>query len=94
VSENVPSRPSAYIDEALDNLSQFRVVGIVENLEHWSDRMDQCFDASLDIGKSNVSPKADVSEKIRSDAKVMKRIAELCKYDLEIYRRYAEQDGA
>ncbi|MFC1883510.1 hypothetical protein ACFL2O_01960 [Thermodesulfobacteriota bacterium] len=94
VPENVPAQPSAYIDEALDNLSQFKVVGIVENLEHWRDRMNQCFNVSLDIGKANVSPKADIADNIRSDANLMGRVAEICKYDLEIYRRYIEQDSA
>ncbi|MBN2322078.1 MAG: sulfotransferase family 2 domain-containing protein [Acidobacteria bacterium] len=92
--KNIPAQPYTYIYEALDNLSQFKVVGIVENLEQWKDRMNQCFNVSLDIGKSNVSPKDDVSGDIRSDARLMKRITELCQYDLEIYKRFVEQNSS
>lgn len=92
-SGDVHVNPSIYVDEALDNLSRFSVVGILDNLDEWVFRMNRCFGVSLDIPKVNVSPKNDVAGYIRSDAKVIKKIEKLCKYDLDLYHRYIERDG-
>ena len=83
--------PSVYIDEALGNLSRFSVVGTMENLDLWVARVNRCFGVSLNVPKRNVSPKSQKSAEIRSNPKVMKKIEELCRYDLEFYDRYLDQ---
>ena len=82
---------SIYIEEALENLSRFSVVGTLENLDVWVARVNRCFDISLNVPKLNVSPKSQKAEEIRSDPKVMKKIEELCRYDLEFYYRYLDE---
>ncbi len=80
-----------YIEEALGNLARFSVVGTLDNLETWVSRMNDHFGIALDIPKVNSSPKNERAEEIRSDASLMKRIEEACKYDLELYDRYLER---
>ena len=87
------TNPYDYVDEALENLSHFSVVGTLESLDIWEARMNQRYGVTLDIPKMNVSPRSQEAEKIKSNAKLMEKIQELCKYDMEIYRKYLELAG-
>lgn len=83
----------SHIEEALENLSQFTLVGTMDNLDIWTNQLKTRFSLKIDLPNINKSPKNQVAEQIRSDAQTMRKIQNLCKHDLEIYDKFTQKHG-
>lgn len=80
-----------YVDEAMENLSRFALVGTVENLDGWRRSFHETFGKEISILRKNISPNMDAADKIRSNDALIKRIEEVCEPDLRLYRRVVEK---
>jgi len=76
-----------YVEQAIETLSRFRLVGTVEKFDGWIAGFRDAFGPTLKIERRNVSPRSEVIERIRADDGLMKRIRAVCAPDLEVYRR-------
>lgn len=85
--------PGTYVDQALENLSQFAIVGKMENLDTWTTEITNKFSLKIEIPTINKSPRNQAVEQVRSDPAVMRKIENLCKYDLELYNEFTERYG-
>jgi hypothetical protein len=76
-----------YIDEAVENLSRFSVVGTIERLDHWRGLCESFFGTKMNIPVKNESPNQNAANNIRSNQQVMSKIEQLCGEDMQIYHR-------
>jgi hypothetical protein len=79
-----------FIDEAVENLGCFSVVGTLEKLDEWRQSFKSHFGKNIRIPKKNVSPNADVIEEIRYNDSLIKKIELICEPDLRVYQRVVE----
>jgi hypothetical protein len=79
-----------FIDEAVENLRRFSVIGTIEDIERWRESFNKRFNTDLSIPRINTSPRVGVADRIRSDDSIMKKIEELCEPDLRVYQRIVE----
>jgi hypothetical protein len=80
-----------FINEAIENLRRFRVIGSVETLDNWCDSFEKYFKKKISVPHRNASPKIKVADKIRSDDSIIKKIEKLCEPDLYIYQQIVRQ---
>jgi hypothetical protein len=85
--------PKVYIDEAIENLKRFSVIGTVERFDEWCKSFETVFGRKLTIPRINASPKKEVSEQIKNDAFVMDKVASLCDSDMQIYKYFCEHNA-
>jgi hypothetical protein len=94
IPEDLPEDPGAFVDQAVENLSRFAVVGCVEDMDGFNRAFRNRFGAILSIPRRNVTPDRSMKDRIRGDAASMDRIRQLCAGDSEIYRRALADSGA
>ncbi|SHG25626.1 Sulfotransferase family protein [Microbulbifer donghaiensis] len=92
-SLNFRSSPRDHIDEALENLSRFAIVGTMENLDTWADELMKKFSFEIKLPSINKSPSNQAVEQIRSNPAVMRKIEDLCRHDLELYDKFTAKHG-
>lgn len=83
-------RKSENIERALENLSKFRVVGLLENITAFEAKVQSVYGIGLKIGKMKKSP---ITSEKRGDAlspDLLSEIREICSPDLELYQRCQE----
>lgn len=83
-----------FVNEAIANLRQFRVVGTIERIEFWRQTFRQVFKRDITIPKVNTSPKPGIAEEISSNEALISQIRQLCEPDIRIYQNIVEQVGA
>ena len=76
-----------YIDEAVDNLNRFAIVGIAEDLETFIAKFENVFGKKLKIAQKNIGPKNNMKNQITENKALMKKIEKLCEADTIIYQR-------
>ncbi|WP_444925347.1 sulfotransferase family 2 domain-containing protein [Microbulbifer sp. TRSA002] len=86
--------PSEHIAEALDNLQQFSIVGTTGHLDLLTQQIEEDFDIQLNIPEINKNPNNKLAQEIKSDLNTIKKIEDICKYDIEIFERFTEKHGA
>lgn len=91
IPEEFVGNMQPYINEALDNLSRFPVVGIYEDMENFVGQFELAFGKRLRIQQINVSPKSELKQRITEDKVLMDKIEELCEADRHVYQRIVEQ---
>jgi len=84
---------SADVDNALENLRFFAVVGFSEEINRFADAMAQSFGRRPDIRRTNTSPAPDNERTSRFDPAIRKRVEKLCAADIEIYKQARELFG-
>ncbi len=72
------------VDRAVVNLKKFRLVGFLEDINHFTSEFKHCFGAALRIKQKNKNPQKYESS-VSPDLK--NRIENLCEADLEVYHR-------
>ena len=80
-----------YINEAVDNLAQFSVVGISEDMTTFSKTFEDRFGRKIKVSQINSSPRSAMKQNIKDDKVLMDKIEKLCEADQIIYRRIAER---
>ncbi len=81
------------IQKAIDNLSKFSIVGILEEMESFTSKYEDLFGKHLIIGNRNINPLSkDRITKEVTDSQ-MKRIVEICQPDMEIYNHFKSNSG-
>jgi hypothetical protein len=79
-----------FIDEAVENLGRFSVVGTLEKLDEWRQSFKAHFGKNISISRENVSPNVDAVKEIRSNDSLMRKIELICEPDLRVYQRVVE----
>lgn len=74
---------SKAVKRAIENLKCFSMVGILEDLDDFTERFHKRFGVTLDIGKKNVTRTSRDKQQITSDMR--QQIETICERDLEIY---------
>jgi len=80
-----------YIDEAIENLSRFSVVGVSEDIGNFERQFETVFGKKLGIRQTNVSPKSNLKQRIKEDEALMAKISKLCEADQRVYQRIVEE---
>ena len=93
IPDDLPDDPGAFVEQAVENLSRFAVVGCVEDMNGFKRAFRDRFGVTLSIPRRNVTPDRSMKDRIRENGAVMERIRELCAGDSEIYRRALADTG-
>ncbi len=70
--------------EARENLEMFEVVGLVERMERFTDRLDDRFGVSVNPQRRNRSPAPEGASEVSDELRA--KIREVCEMDLELYK--------
>lgn len=73
------------VSKAKENLSKFRLVGFLEDMENFVDGFYKHFGRQLKIGYMNQKSSSEAEEITLIENKYYEKIYSICKYDLEIY---------
>ncbi|GAB2876256.1 sulfotransferase family 2 domain-containing protein [Microbulbifer echini] len=87
------SNPSDYIDQAIQNLQQFSIVGITHHIDLLAQQINKDYKIELEIPKNNVSPNHTLAQQIQEESKTIKQIEQICTHDIEIYKRFTGEFG-
>lgn len=75
----------AAINRAKENLKYFKVVGFLENLDHFAQEFADHFHVKLQIAKKNKSPASKERQKSTLTPELLEEITDLCQPDIEVY---------
>ncbi|OYP35779.1 hypothetical protein CGZ80_10915 [Rhodopirellula sp. MGV] len=75
------------VQEAIDNLARFTVVGITEDLPRFQREVLSVFGAKIKLGIENRSPVEKSQQRQMLTPELREKIVRLCEPDLEIYRQ-------
>lgn len=81
----------SYINEAIDNLKRFSIVGIIEDMNDFVKQYETVFGKRLKLPRKNISLKIKVKQQIKEDMVLMARIEKLCEPDRHVYQSIVEQ---
>ncbi|MEH6607262.1 MAG: hypothetical protein V7711_16905 [Pseudomonadales bacterium] len=91
---DVPDRRSEEaIQDAIDSLKRFSLVGVMENLEKFTTSFEAAFGRKLEIPNKNQSPASQIQMEVVTD-EIKARVAEICAPDIRIYNYAIEHLGA
>jgi hypothetical protein len=76
-----------YVEEAVQNLRRFALVGATEDMGALAERFEQVFGRPLKITSVNRSPNPAGKQDIRQNAALMEQIREVCRPDMMLYTR-------
>jgi hypothetical protein len=74
-----------YIQQAVENLEKFSVIGILEDLDSLRQDFKECFGAQLRIPKRNTNPLNKSHQKEIISSEMKEKICEICQPDIIIY---------
>ena len=79
------------VQKAIQNLSHFSLVGILEKLDIFAKDYEALFGSKITIGRRNINPlsKSKQNELITEDIRM--KITEICRPDLQIYEAALQQ---
>ena len=89
IPEDFQGDPDPYVDEAVENLSRFAVVGVLEDLDEFVRRYESRFSRPLAIPRINRSPADELKKRLSSDERVMAQVRRMCEPDSLVYARVA-----
>jgi hypothetical protein len=92
---DMPDDPSIqrfepYVEEAVENLRRFALVGATEDMAALAERFGQVFGRPLKIVAANRSPNPTGKQDIRQNTALMEQIREVCHPDILLYTRLQE----
>lgn len=79
------------VTAAINNLSNFKSVGFLDQLSTWESGLNKSFNCRIKTRKTNKTPKKQAYENIMNDKSLIEQINSLCKYDIELYNRASEK---
>lgn len=85
---NYNGNTNEFVEEAIENLKMFNIVGIIENIETFSRLFNQQFNTKLSIKKRNKSPNNQAFINIKSNKSILKKIELHCESDIKIYNHF------
>lgn len=80
-----------FIEEAVETLEHFSVIGITEAIDEWCESFERCFHKSISIPPRNTSPQMEETARIQANASLMTKIEKLCEPDIDVYRQIVEK---
>ena len=78
------------VKQAKENLHKFRLVGFLEDMDGFLEQFYQCFGRKLNLGYLNQKSTSEAVEMAQIEEKYGQEIAEICKFDLDIYNYAVE----
>jgi hypothetical protein len=78
--------PDLHVDQAIDILSRFALVGTLENLPEFAGGYRRAFGPRLRIPHRNVNPASAEQRRAQVSPELTAEIARLCEPDLRVYR--------
>ena len=92
---DIPKDPSfsdyqPYVAEAEANLKNFALVGLFDEMEQFAAEFDKVSGHPLKMGHTNKTPKQSAKAEITNNEKLMEKIAEVCRPDMELYTSIVE----
>jgi hypothetical protein len=81
-----------HVEEAVENLRRFALVGATEDMGALAERFGQVFGRPLRIASVNRSPNPEGKQAVRENATLMEHIEEVCRPDIMLYTRLRETD--
>lgn len=85
ISQEEASSPEA-IDQAIKNLQNFSIVGLLENIESFAKEYEAQFSAKLSIKKHNRNPLSKVKQDKMVSGELLQRIEEICQPNTLVYQ--------
>jgi hypothetical protein len=90
--DGLDQRSEEAVAATIENLRRFAAVGFVDQLERFSDRINQLTGRKVSIPRLNPSPAPAASLQEGVDPRALERAREMCAPDLEVYEQLrAEQ---
>jgi len=87
VTDEESSERKNHIDQAIQNIEKFHLVGILEDLEHFETGFKENFGVSLRIKKMNINHSKD---KKQLSLAIRNKIESLCEPDITLYNHVKE----
>lgn len=78
--------PDEAIHRAIENLSKFRLVGVLEHIDCFTTEYESLFGAKLSIGHKRRSPLPESQREEQITDAIRARVTEICQPNLEIYQ--------
>ena len=91
LSDLAITEPDAMLEAALENLDRFDVVGLTEHLDRFQRDFGQCFGTAIDISRLNINPAQKRQQTALESPEIHKRVEELCRLDMVLYRTALEK---
>ncbi len=79
------SEDDSAVDRAVANLTRFRVVGFVEQMDLFTERFAEAFDVTLRIPHANKNPAPERRAATERRHDLIQRITEICGPDISVY---------
>jgi hypothetical protein len=79
------SDPTECMRTATANLEKFAIVGCVENLKDFKEQLRTRYNVDLRVPSLNQNPLSRSAQKDMITDDLRSRVAELCRYDMEVY---------
>jgi hypothetical protein len=73
------------VDLAISNLTKFKSVGFVDDLENWSHELSRLYNKKNPFKNKNASPNDTMFADIKNNPKLISKIKLLCSVDIAIY---------
>lgn len=80
-------RSNACIDEAINTLSKFSLVGLLGSLDRFRDEFREKFGVRLNIPRINITPPEKRESREHIPEKIHQKVVLLCQPDIEVYRK-------
>ena len=82
---------TAPVEKAISNLDRFQIIGVLEHLDLMAGKFSEVYGAKLHIPHLNRNPVSSSSSKKDVTPEQMKAIEEICRPDMQIYRKVLER---
>jgi len=73
------------VELALSNLTKFKSVGFVDDLENWSHELSRLYNKKIPFKNKNASPNNTMFADIKNNSDLTQKIRQLCAVDIAIY---------
>jgi hypothetical protein len=93
LSDITITEPDTMLEAALENLERFDVVGLTEHLDRFQQDFGRCFGTAIDIPRLNINPAQTRQQTALESPEIRKRVEDLCRYDMILYRAALEKLG-
>lgn len=90
-STNLDLRSDEAINLAIKNLSNFRLVGVLEELSTFISNYENIFGVRLKVNQKNSNPLSKVQQQEKITDKVLQKIEEICQPDNLVYQSILEK---
>jgi phage pi2 protein 07 len=77
---------SEFINSAIENLRKFKIVGVTEKMDTFTDKIEEEFNISLNIKRLNQTPTTRTKTENKLSQEVLNKIEKICQPNLKIYQ--------